>query len=501
MSFVRDLALAIVAGLVLTASFPNLDVWFLAPIAVAVITWVQWRATGWRSFVTGAVFGLSFFLSLMPWLRVIGTDAWIAASAFCALWVGLLGWATGRLTRLPGAPMWVAFAWVAMEVLRENLPVLGFTWGRLTFSQSLSPLGGFAAWGGAVGVTFLVALSGALLAQAGRADTWPRTLLPAGVALALVGLTTVLPPPALPSTGTFRLALIQGGTPQTGLGERDVRREVLDNHAAVTRDLADAVARGSVAPPSLVLWPENSVDFDPVQDAATARTIQEAADAVGTPILVGAVMDDPRDATLRANVAILWEPDSGPRQVYIKQRLVPFGEFIPLRSLIASRIERLDRVRRDFAPGDEPGLFPVAGAVIGNVICFEVAYDGAITQVITGGADILTVQTNNATWAGMNQINQQLAIERMRSIETGRSLGVAATTGATVAFDPRGHEISSLPIDDVGYVVADLPRVSVMTPGSRLGPIITYAAIALTLLGLVLTWTPLGRRRVTRVER
>lgn len=500
MRLLRDALLAIFAGLLLTAAFPNLDVWFLAPLAVAIITWVQWRSTGGRSFLMGVLFGLTFFLSLMPWLRVIGSDAWIAASVFCAIWVGLLGWATARLTRLPWAPIWVGFAWVAMEAIRENLPVLGFTWGRLAFSQSTSPLGGFAAWGGAVGVTFLVAVAGALLAQASRADTWPSTFAPAATAVALVILAGVIPGPTLPTTGSLQVALIQGGTPQTGLGDRDVRREVLANHASVTTDLGRDIGAGVATRPDLVLWPENSVDFDPFQDLEAARTIQGAADAVGTPILVGAVMDDPDDPTLRANVAILWEPDSGPQQIYVKQRLVPFGEFIPLRSLIASRVDRLDRVRRDFAPGDEPGLFPVSGAVIGNVICFEVAYDAAISEVVRGGADILTVQTNNATWAGMNQINQQLAIERLRARETGRSLGVAATTGATVAFDPRGREIASVPIDDVGYVVADLPRVSAQTPGSILGPPFTVAAIVLTVLGLVLTWTPIARRALTRVE-
>lgn len=501
MRLARDLALSIVAGLLLTASFPNLDVWFLAPIAVAVITWLQWRSRGVRALLMGLVFGLTLFLSLMPWLRVIGTDAWIAASVFCALWVGLLGWATSRLTWLPLAPVWVGFAWVAMELIRENLPILGFTWGRLAFSQSSSPLGGFAAWGGAVGVTFLVAVIGALLAQAARADTWPRSALPAGSAIALIALVGIVPGPALPSTGSTRVALIQGGTPQSGLGDRDVRREVLASHATVTRDLGADVDAGRTPRPDLVLWPENSVDFDPFQDAEAARTIQEAADAAGTPLLVGAVMDHREDPTLRANVAILWRPTIGPEQVYVKQRLVPFGEFIPLRSLIASRIERLDRVRRDFAPGDEPGLFPVAGGILGNVICFEVAYDAAITEIVARGADILTVQTNNATWAGMNQINQQLAIERLRARETGRSLGIAATTGATVAFDPQGREIASLPLGEVGYVIAELPRVEVRTPGSVSGPAFTYSAIALTLIGLVLAWIPWSRRVLTRVQK
>lgn len=501
MTWLRNAFLSIAAGLLLAAAYPNLGIWFLAPVAVAVITWVQWRARAAPAAFSGAIFGLTFFLTLMPWLRVIGTDAWIAASVFCALWTALLGIATGRLTRLPLAPIWIGVAWVAMEAGRENVPTLGFTWGRLAFSQASSPFGGGAAWLGAVGVTFLVAVTGALLAQAGRADTWPRTFIPVGIAVGLVGLVAVLPGPPLPTIGTVRIGLIQGGTPQTGLGTSDVRREVLANHVAVTNDLAEAIQAGQVPAPDVVLWPENSVDIDPFQSAETAATIQGAADAVGVPILIGAVIDDPVDPRYRANVTILWEPVTGSKQVYVKQRLVPFGEFIPLRQLIADRVERLDRIPRDFAPGDEPGLFAIGDTVIGNVICFEVAYDSSIGQVIDGGAQVLTVQTNNSTWAGMNQINQQLAIEQLRARESGRSLAVAATTGATVAFDPRGRTITRLPIDETGFLVAEMPRVEARTAGTLLSPWITLASVALTVIGLVMTWTPIASRSAARVER
>lgn len=501
MRALRDGILAIVAGLLLAAAFPNLGVWFLAPIAVAVITWVQWRARAVPALVTGFLFGLTFFLALMPWLRVIGTDAWIAASVFCALWTAVLGWATGRLSRLPGAVVWIGFAWVAMEAGRENVPTLGFTWGRLAFAQGSSPLGNAAPWIGAAGITLLVALLGALLAQAGRADTWPRTLLPAGVAVGILVIVAVIPAPSLPTQGVIRVALIQGGTPQTGLGETDVRREVLANHASVTEELARAVEAGEVVQPDVVLWPENSVDIDPFQSPETARVIDVASRSIGVPILVGAVIDDPTDPDYRANVTIEWDPAAGPQQMYVKQRLVPFGEFIPLRSLIAERIERLERIPRDFAPGDEPGLFEVAGTPIGNVICFEVAYDAAIAQVLERGAQVLTVQTNNSTWAGMNQINQQLGIERLRAREAGRALAVAATTGATVAYDPVGKELASIPIDDVGSTVADLPRVSAKTPATVVTPWISLGSVALTLLGLALTWTRVSRRNEVRVGR
>ncbi len=230
------------------------------------------------------------------------------------------------------------------------------------------------------------------------------------------------------------IALVQGGTPQVGMGAMDVRRAVLDNHVAQTLALGQAIDDGTVEQPAFVLWPENASDIDPFADAQAADAITAAARAVGAPILVGAVTSVPDNPAGVWNVGIVWDPVSGPTQMYIKTHPVPFGEYIPFRDLIAPVIGRFDRIPRDFIAGTEPGNLDIGGVAVGNVICFEIAYREVVDAVVDAGARVITVQTNNATYGGTSQPAQQLGIERIRAVEFGRSVLVAATSGITAVI-------------------------------------------------------------------
>lgn len=487
------LLLAAAAGLGLAAAFPDLAIWLLAPISVAAITWVQWRRSAWWGAITGFVFGLAFFLALMPWLQVIGSDAWIALSIYCAAWFAIQGALTARVSRSRSAVLVLPAIWVAQEWLRGSIPFGGYPWGRLAFSQSEASTVNIAWWLGSYGLTYAVALCGVLIAFALRTDRTRNSILAAGVAVAIVVVPQFLHPINNPS-GSFTIAIVQGGTPQTGMGAMDVRRAVLDNHVSQTFALGRSINSGEVAQPDLVVWPENASDIDPFTDAAAARAISDASAMVGTPILVGAVRDDPDDPTKRRNVGILWT--DSPQFTYSKMRLVPFGEFIPFRDLIAQHIERFDRIPRDFAPGEVPGLFKVGDVIFGNAICFEVAYDSVINTLVTSGAQFLTIQTNNATYASTSQIGQQLAIERLRSVESGRAVAVAATTGASVIFGPEATELASIPIDGVGYAVAEIPLIESTPPGAIINPLLPWLAAFALLLQLTIAFLTRSGREV-----
>lgn len=477
------LLVSIIAGLGLAAAYPDLAIWLLAPVSVAAITWVQWRSSTWWGAITGFVFGLAYFLVLMPWLHVIGTDAWIALSVYCAVWFGIQGALTARLSHYRGAILLLPAIWVAQEWLRGNIPFGGYPWGRLAFSQSEASTANISWWLGSYALTYAVALCGVFIAYALRTDRTRDSVLAVAVAIGIVVVPQVLNP-INTQTGSFTVAIVQGGTPQTGMGAMDVRRAVLDNHVSQTFALGRSINEGEVKQPDLVVWPENASDIDPFTDAQAARAISDASAMVGAPILVGAVRDDPDDPTKRRNVGILWT--DSPQFTYSKTRLVPFGEFIPFRDLIAQHIERFDRIPRDFAPGEVPGLFTVNDVLLGNAICFEVAYDSVINTLITSGAEFLTIQTNNATYAHTSQIGQQLAIERLRSVESGRAVAVAATTGASVIFGPEGTELASIPIDGVGYAVAEIPLTQSTPPGARINGFLPWIAVIAIVLQLAI---------------
>ena len=193
------------------------------------------------------------------------------------------------------------------------------------------------------------------------------------------------------------VALIQGNVPRLGLDFNAQRRAVLDNHAARTHELAAAVRAGTAPQPAFVIWPENSSDIDPYRNADAAEVIDSAAQDIGVPILVGAVVltDTPGQVY---NMGIVWDPVTGPGQTYIKRHPVPFAEYMPWRSFFRLFSDKVDLLRASSWPASAPGNLSVAGTNVGDVICFEIVEDGLVRDVVNGGAQVLVVQTNNATF-------------------------------------------------------------------------------------------------------
>lgn len=495
------LLLALLAGVVLSTAFAPLAFGASAPVGVALLAAALWGARARRGLGLGLVSGLAFFVPLLSWMSIIGVDAWLLLSLECAAWSMLIGLGTALGSRLPAAPVWIASAWVLAESLRGRIPWGGFPWGSLSFSQPDTVLAGWAAIGGTPVVTFAVALIGACLTSVAvqLSDGRFRPAVVTGIVLALtLTLPTVLAPWATPpSSGAIAtVAIVQGGTPQTGMGAMDVRRAVLDNHVEQTLDLAAAIDDGRAPRPDFVLWPENSSDLDPFADPAVADDISAAARAVGVPILVGAVTTSPEDAEEAWNVGIVWDPVTGPSQMYVKNRPVPFGEFIPFREQLAPLIGRFDRVPRDFAPGDRPGNLTVGGVPIGNVICFEIAYGDVVESVVDGGAEIVTVQTNNATYGGTAQPEQQLAIERMRATESGRSVLVAATSGISAVIAPDRTVLDRMDDGEVGWRVVEVPRVVEPTWATAFGRSVEWLLVAIALaLFAIAVWSRIRRDR------
>lgn len=492
------LVLAVLAGVLMAASFPPLGASLLAPIAVALMTGIVWRQRPLIAAGLGGLVGVVFFAILLRWLALVGSDAWVALSVFCALWFALLAAASAVLSRLPYAPIWIAAAWVAQEALRDRIPLGGFPWGRLAYAQTATSLTPWASIGGAALVTFLTALAGTCLAYAviclRRQDQKTAALVLAGVVvIAVSGLALPRSVEGQDAGGppVSVAAVIQGGVPSTGLAVADERREVLRRHVDMTIDLAAAVDRGEASQPDFVIWPENSTDIDPLRDTQAAASITEAATAIGVPILVGAVLSV--SDTEVANVGIVWDPLTGPGETYVKQRPVPFGEYVPFRPLLTRIIGRFDQVPRDFIAGDSSGVLQVGNALVGDVICFEIAYDDVVINAVRDGGRVLAVQTNNATFAGLGQPEQQVAMSRLRAVETSRTVLVAATSGISAIIDPIGGLVEEIGEDRTGWMVAEIPLRDDLTWAVRLGiiPELTLSAIA----AIALVWSLIGHRR------
>jgi apolipoprotein N-acyltransferase len=478
---------AALAGVAVGAAFPPLGVVFLLPVGVAGLTLCCLRSTAAAGAVAGGVFGFAFMLVLMPWLRIIGDDAWVALSLVEACFYALLGLALSLTTRLAGWPVWAAAAWVASEWARAGVPFGGLPWGRLAFALVDTPLAAFSRLGGVALVTAVVTLAAnlalwAVLAAAARRPARLFGGLAAAVALVLLGLAVPLNPAAAASSAV--VAVVQGNVPEGGLRALSQARAVLHNHLAATRELAREVRAGRLPAPDLVIWPENAADVDPFADPVAAARISSAVADVGVPTLVGAVIAGPGPEHVR-NVGIVWNPVTGPGAMYVKRHPVPFGEYIPFRRFFTSFISRLKQIPKDFAPGHKPGVLDVGGVRVGDVICFEVAYDGLVRDVVEGGAQLLVVQTNNATYLGTGQLAQQWAISRLRAIEADRTVAVASTDGISGFAAPDGRVLASSAPATRTVLVRRVELHSDLTPGIRYGPWIERLLVAVAVAAAV----------------
>lgn len=447
--------IALVGGLLLAIAFlPYPAVRYLALIAPGLLVIAVRPLRARAAFLVAFIFGLAFFLPHVSWAgSFLGWLPWTALAAYQAFFIALLGPALVAVLRLRPWPILAACCWVAVEALRSRIFFGGFPWGRLGFSQDAGAFTPWVAYGGVPLLSGAVALCSFLLAAAYLQQrktglTKPVIVLVAAAvalpALGGLGWLTISSGAGAPSTV---IAVIQGSVPRIGLDFNAQRRAVLDNHVAETKKLAAKIASGAAPQPTVVLWPENSSDIDPYQNSDAAQVIQEAADTIKAPILVGAVVEGP-GANAR-NMGIMWWPhddpahSAGPGQTYVKRHPAPFAEYIPARAFFEKITSLVNLLQTPFVAGKRVGVFDVpspqaAPLVIGDVICFEVAYDNLVSSTVAAGAQVLTVQTNNATFGGTGEAEQQFAMSRIRAVEHGRTVISASTTGITGITLPDG---------------------------------------------------------------
>ncbi|GKQ39400.1 apolipoprotein N-acyltransferase [Streptomyces sp. A012304] len=487
-------ATAALSGVLLYVSFPPRPLWWLAMPAFALLGWVL-RGRGWKAALgLGYLFGLGFLLPLLVWTGVeVGPGPWLALVVIEAVFVALVGVGVAAVSRLPGWPVWAAALWTAGEAARARAPFGGFPWGKIAFGQADGVFLPLAAVGGTPVLGFAVVLCGFGLYEAVRlALQWRHTREVRRSAAALALLSVAVPVVAAVAArplvsdkaenGTVTVAAIQGNVPRLGLDFNAQRRAVLDYHARETLRLAAEVKAGNVTRPDFVLWPENSSDIDPFANPDAAAVIEDAAKAIGVPISVGGVVE--RDGKLY-NEQILWDPVKGPTQTYDKRQVQPFGEYLPLRSLIgAINSEWTSMVRQDFSRGGKPGVFDVGGTEVGLATCYEAAFDWAVRDTVTHGAQLISVPSNNATFDRSEMTYQQLAMSRVRAVEHSRTVTVPVTSGVSAIIMPDGRITQKTGMFVADSLVQKVPLRSSETPATRMGILPEIALVLVAAGGL-----------------
>ncbi|WP_243726881.1 apolipoprotein N-acyltransferase [Actinocrispum wychmicini] len=491
------LVLAAGAGGLLFASFPPRPLWWVAPVAFAVFAGVIHGRRARAGFGYGLVFGLAFTLPELYWLQhFLGADfgptPWLALSAAVAVLMALPAAGMAVVSTLPGGPVWMAMLFVAGEAIRGRFPFGGFPWARVGFGQPEGLYLPLASVAGAPLLTFAVVLTGCAIAV---------VVIRRRVRYAVVAVVPLVAGAALwPTIGTdaqagsLTVAVVQGNGPQglAGLGSgagTTMRRNHLERAAA----LADDIQHGRVPKPDVVVMPETftALGADPAADREISKVVAD----LGVPTLVGARIRH-ADGT-EQNVVIVWDPKTGPGQMYAKSKLVPFGEFFPLRPVARIFTPFADQ-EVDLTPGTQQPVLDMAGVRMGVAICFEVAYDDVLNAAAAQGAQVLLVPTNNA-WYGPGEMSyQQLAMSRVRAVELGRAVVVSATTGVSAIVRPDGSVTRQTELYTPDTLVATVPKRTTVTLATRIG---AWPEGAMVVGGLAaVLWAVGGRVRRRRAD-
>ena len=502
--------LSVVAGCAVGLGFDPVNLWWLVPVAVAVFVCVSLASTTRVGLLRGYLFGLGFNIVAFHWVDVLGVLVPLVFAIWLAVWYAVVGLVVSLTRKTPAWGFAGVTAWMAAEWASSRWPFGGFGWGRLAFTAAGTPIDGLFPLVSVTGVSCLIVSTGFLLAWAARrgwawrtarhataqAGTGSRTLVLPGALLAAVllvsgvgGILARQYDPA-PDPRTVTAAVVQGNVPGSGITALGPIYTVENNHLAETIILAAKVRTGQDSSPDFVVWPENSTATDPNTDRRTQTIIDRAVDIVQAPIFVGAITSGPGEDE-RQTVGLWWTRD-GVTDTYAKRNLVPFGEWVPFKTVMVRLVPELAYVGAQSVPGTTPGVVTadVGGEPlrVGDLICFEVAYDSTVDDMLRGdattpGAQVVVVQTSNAMFTGTDQMAQQDAITRIRAMEARREILVATTNSLAGLIDSHGRIVYEAHLGTSDAQVFTVPTRTALTPAVRLRGLIDLVSILLPLAG------------------
>lgn len=467
---------ALLCGASASLAFAPYSLPLFAVLSVAGL-WLLLRERSPRQAMRrGWLFGLGFFGAGTSWIYVsihtYGNASVPLAGGltflFCAalaLLFAIQAWVGARWFRGKGA--WIGFIaiWWLFEWLRSWF-LTGFPWLYLGYAWTDSPLRSLAPVTGVWGLSFLT-----LLVAVGAAESaLQRRIKPLLPATLLVALTLLLPNQwTIKSGEAFKAAVMQPDVPQLEKWNPQRLDGILNQLIDMTRAHPEA---------ELIIWPENAI---PTFYYQVADQLQPLLTELGSRTLVTGLPTselDPDDAQRRLyhnSVAALGNTPG----VYHKQRLVPFGEYVPMESLLRGLIEFFNLPMSSFSLPRQPQEPLQAGPYeLGVAICYEIAYPELVRE--SGQLSDILLTVSNDTWFGRSiGPDQHLQMARMRALENGRWVIRGTNNGITALIDPQGQISAELPVDQAGVLTGEVTPMQGRTPYQVTG---VYPLLILNLL-------------------
>jgi apolipoprotein N-acyltransferase len=464
------------AGVLLALSLPPWGWW---PLGVAGAGLFYWRLAGLSARTrvwAGWLAGLGCYVPGLIWVR---TFNWYGAAVLIAL--EALFFAAAAVLTPPWrgrAPAFVAAGTLA-EAVRMTWPFGGLPLGGVFLGQANGPLlqlariGGpllltAGVWAGGVGLaTLVVGVARARPIMIGRG-----ALIVGGLAL-LVLVGAVVPDGGAPQR-TISVALVQGGG-QRGVSKAQVDPATVFNAQLRTSPALPARGRSQ----AVVLWPEDVISlFGALRESTQERVVAELARHLRATVIAG--VTEPAGPRAFRNEIVVWAPNGRIVATFEKVHRVPFGEYIPYRSLI-SHLANVSAVPTDAIPGHGSGLLRTPAGPLGALVSFEVFYANRSHTSVRAGAELLIVPTNTSSYATAQVPTQEVAADAVQAVETGRDLVQAAPTGYSTVVTQRGVIVQRSVLGRSQVLTATVPLRRGFTPYDHWGdlPVLVAAAVLL----------------------
>jgi apolipoprotein N-acyltransferase len=494
------LVLCVLSGLLLSLAFPPAGLWPLA--WVALVPWIAALRTGSRfgAFLGSWLGGMAFFGALLYWLHLFGISVWLVVTILLGAALAVWGVCARRLGHFRAATriLGTAVLWCGVEWAR-GLGQYGFTWGWLGYSQSPAlALLPFARYAGTLGLSFLIALANASLAEvmvavirrSSPAAAVGRAVLGCALVAALLGGANLRARgSAAVNAPQVRMAVIQGSD-HGPLAAREVNTALTPEEQAHTLEVYASLTRKAAEQrPALVVWPESVLVADPEDDPRVAARMSVIVRGSRVWLLAGGISTDDRGRPV--NSAYLYAPSGNVVARYDKVQLVPFGEYVPMRERLPF-LKRYHVREQDFVAGVAHTVLQAGTIPVGPSICFESTFPTISWELVSKGAQVLVTITNDSWFGRTAAAAQHHQIAVLRAVESERWVLRAASTGISSIISPEGKIVEQAGLYHPAALTANVPLLTNRPLGVRLGPAVGWGMMTLALAFVI---GPCARRR------